>query len=217
MQQAIGGDFEPIGLMERDLLIWQGLQPDGFVIDVGCGSGRLAAPLSPYLQGDYVGTDVVPDLLDYARQQVGRPDWRFELADGLSIPASDGSADVVCFFSVFTHLRHEESYCYLQEAKRVLRRHGRIVFSFLEFSIASHWNVFEGNVAGVHSDQPLNQFMSRDGIESWARHLDLRMVDVFDGDKPFIPLTQPVELEDGQRFEKLGMMGQSVAVLGLPD
>ena len=215
MHQAIGGEFEAMGLMEKDLLVAQGLAPEGFVIDVGCGSGRLAVHLSPYLKGGYLGTDVVPDLLDYARQLVDRPDWRFELADGLTIPAPDSSADVVCFFSVFTHLRHEESYTYLKEARRVLRPGGRIIFSFLEFAIASHWAVFAKNVASVHSDLPLDQFMSRDGIYSWADHLDLTIIDLLDGDVPSIPLAQPVVLESGQKYETLGTLGQSIAVLGL--
>lgn len=44
MSAAIGGEFEAMGLIERDLLISQGLQPDGFVIDVGCGSGPVLKP-----------------------------------------------------------------------------------------------------------------------------------------------------------------------------
>ncbi len=215
MHQAIGGDFEAIGLLERDLLVAQGLRPDDFVIDVGCGSGRLSAPLSTYLTGGYLGTDVVPELLDYPRKSVERPDWRFELVEGLTIPAVDSSADMVCFFSVFTHLRHEESYCYLREAKRVLRPQGRIVFSFLEFALDYVWPVFETNVANIGSDAPLNQFMSRDGITSWARHLDLKVSEIHDGDVPAIPLAKPVSMETGHRYEQLGALGQSIAVLSL--
>src|SRR5439155_15208886 len=120
MQIAIGGEFEAFGILERDLLVQYGLQPAGHVIDVGCGSGRLAKPLSEYLRGPYLGIDIVPDLVDYARDLVGRPDWRFEVASGLEIPERDGRADIVCFFSVFTHLLHEQSYAYLKESRRVL-------------------------------------------------------------------------------------------------
>src|SRR5690349_11468468 len=68
MEEAIGGDFDAIGILERELLIQQGLHPDGCVIDVGCGSGRLARPLAEYLQGSYLGIDVVPALLAHARK-----------------------------------------------------------------------------------------------------------------------------------------------------
>jgi SAM-dependent methyltransferase len=214
MHQAIGGNFESIGLMERDFLIFQGLEPGGFVIDIGCGSGRLAAPLSQYLRGPYLGTDVVPELLEYARTTVDRPDWKFELADGLRIPATEGSADVVCFFSLFTHLLHEESYTYLLEARRVLKPTGRIIFSFLEFAIWSHWSVFESDLAAIGTDAPHNQFMSRDGIQAWATHLEMQVLDIFDGDTPHIPLSEPVTMENGTRYESLGALGQSIAVLG---
>jgi len=51
MQKSIGGEFEAMGIMERELLVQHGLKKDGFVIDVGCGAGRLALPLSDYLGG----------------------------------------------------------------------------------------------------------------------------------------------------------------------
>ena len=53
MELAIGGDFEQIGLLERALLLSEGLQPDAFLIDVGCGSGRLAVQLADFLKGPY--------------------------------------------------------------------------------------------------------------------------------------------------------------------
>ena len=217
MQQAIGGEFEAIGTMELDLLIAAGLQPDGYVIDVGCGSGRLAAPLSRYLTGGYLGTDVVPELLSYASEKAARAEWRFEISLGLEIPAPDACADIVCFFSVFTHLLHEETYRYLQEAKRVLKPTGRIVFSFLEFAIPSHWAVFDATIASIGLDKHLNQFMSRDGIEAWCEHLGLQIEALDDGDKPSIPLRAPVVLEGGQIYEKLGALGQSIAILSLAD
>ena len=155
----------------------------------------------------------MPDLLDYASALVKRPDWQFELVSGLTIPAGDGEAAMVCFFSVFTHLLHEESYSYLREASRVLRPGGKVVFSFLEFSVDEHWNVFADNVDSIGLPHHLNQFMSRDGIEAWARHLELTLEQVYPGDIPYIPLQQPIVLENGQRYETLGTFGQSVAIL----
>lgn len=213
MALAVGGDFEAIGLLERDLLIAHGLKSNSSVADIGCGSGRLALPLSDYLSGSYLGTDVVPELLDYARRLVKRPDWRFELVTGLSIPAADASLDFVCFFSVFTHLLHEESYRYLEEARRVARPAGTIIFSFLEFAVPSHWNVFESTLATLGSESHLNQFMSKDGVEAWAEHLGLELVGIWHGDEAHIPLAAPVVMDDGTRYEKLGTIGQSVAVL----
>lgn len=215
MRAAIGGEFEATGQVLRDLLVFAGLGPDGRVVDVGCGSGRLAIPLSEYLvDGDYLGLDVVPELTAYAARKVGRPSWRFEVPDtALTIPAEDASADLVCFFSVLTHLLHEESYRYLQEAARVLRPEGRIVFSFLEFHIPSHWAVFDHTVASMGTGLHLNQFIERNAIEAWCQHLGLRVVDYLDGDKANIPLSRPVTYDDGRRAEDLAALGQSVAIL----
>ncbi len=213
MELAIGGEFTAFGIIERDILIQYGLRPDDFVIDVGCGSGRLARPLAEYLRGPYLGIDIVPDLLDYAREIVGRPDWRFEVAPGLQIPERDNAADVVCFYSVFTHLLHEQSYVYLQEACRVLKPGGRIVFSFLEFAISSHWTVFAGTVADIGGQHPLNVFIGRDAIRAWAEHLPVEIVAIHDGDKPHVPLRQPVTLDNGTVVSELGNLGQSVCVL----
>jgi ubiquinone/menaquinone biosynthesis C-methylase UbiE len=213
METASGGEFEAIGILERELLIQCGLKPDDYLIDVGCGSGRLAKPLAQYLRGKYLGIDVVPEMLDYARTLVGREDWRFEVASGLAIPEPDGRADMVCFFSVFTHLLHEQSFVYLGDARRVLKPGGSIVFSFLEFAIPSHWAVFAGNVADVGGSQHLNMFMDRDAIRAWAAHLDLEIVSLHDGDKPHIPIPHPLTLEDGRTISNMGSLGQSVAVL----
>ena len=217
MELAVGGEFEAVGLLERETLKHFGLRADDYVIDVGCGSGRLAQPLSQYLTGRYLGIDIVPELVSHARRIGGRPDWRFEVAEGLSIPEKDEAADFVCFFSVFTHLLHEQTYVYLREAKRVLKPRGKIVFSYLDFTVPDHWNIFEFNIRdlGVNS-HPLNMFVSKDAIRIWAEHLGLEVRAIEDGDKPFVPLSEPIVFESGSVVEKVGTIGQSVCVLQKP-
>lgn len=213
MSLAVGGHFEAVGMLEYFLLLQNGLQRDHTVIDVGCGSGRLAVHLRDYLQGTYIGIDVVPDLFQYTKKISNRPDWKFYAAPGLTIPEPDNSADFICFFSVFTHLLHEESYRYLTDARRVLKPNGKIIFSFLEFRIAGHWSIFE---AGLHDDRPdkvITQFMSRDAIEAWAAHLNLSIAEISDGDKPHIKLDKVVRWDDGNEMKEQGMLGQSVCVL----
>ena len=217
MKLAVGGEFEAIGLLELELLKHVGLRQDDYLIDVGCGSGRLARPLASYLTGRYLGIDVVPTLLVYARQLVNRPDWRFETAAGLTIPEDADAADVVCFFSVFTHLLHEQSFLYLREARRVLKPGGRIVFSFLDFTMPGHWAVFEGNVADVGVNaQHLNMFMSKDGIAVWADRLGMEVETIRDGSDSFVPLSSSIRFENGSSMDGCGTLGQSVCVLRKP-
>lgn len=181
MELAVGGgDFAGIGEIMSGLVRHYGLPADGYLIDVGCGSGRLAKPISTYLKGRYLGFDLVPELIAHARRITARPDWRFEVIDHISIPETDGEADMVCFFSVLTHLLHEQGYWYLEEAKRVLRPGGRIIFSFLEFTEPAHWQVFADTLEGTKQRRifPLNVFIDRDALPIWAQHLGLELVEI---------------------------------------
>jgi len=203
MELAIGGGFELIGPIEVALLRHYGLPQDGYLVDVGCGSGRLAKPLSAWLQGRYLGIDLVPALVAHARKIAARPDWRFQVIDHIGIPEADGRADMVCFFSVLTHLTHEQSYWYLEEARRVLKPGGRVVFSFLEFREPVHLKVFLDTVDSVKRKvvMPMNVFIDREAIRVWAEKLGMEVVDIRDG-------ADPVVAE--------GNLGQSLCVLQKP-
>ena len=213
MRSAPGGDFNYIGLVERELVVHLGLRTGDYLIDVGCGSGRLAKPLSEYLTGKYLGIDIVPELVDYARKLVRRDDWRFEVAAGLTIPEADHEADMICFFSVLTHLYHEHSYLYLEEARRVLKPGGKIVFSFLDFTVEAHWPIFENTARNADENAPPNVFVGRDAITAWAAHLDLKIEIIEDAITPFINLRQPLEQPGGVITQGPVAFGQSLCVL----
>ncbi|MBX6374924.1 MAG: class I SAM-dependent methyltransferase [Acetobacteraceae bacterium] len=176
MSLAVGGSYERIGAIERDLLRYAGLADGMALVDLGCGSGRLAHALGTSMRlGSYLGIDVVQALLDYARTKAP-PDYRFVRSVSFELPAPDASADMVCAFSVFTHLLHEETYLYLEDIRRVLKPGGRCVFSFLEFAEPNHWRIFEATVEGrrVGAVPHLNTFIERSTIEAWARQLGFR-------------------------------------------
>jgi len=213
MSLAVGGDYEAVGTLEYLLLKHLGLQADHKLVDVGCGSGRLAFQLREFLSGEYVGIDVVPDLFRYAEKKCNRPDWRFYAAPGTVIPEPDASTDFITFFSVFTHLQFEETYRYLKDAKRVLKPSGKIVFSFLEFRMPSHWNIFQTSLEDARPDKVLNQFMDRDGIRAWANHIGLRVEKFFDGDTAYIPLDRTIRWDDGREYTGMASLGQSTCVL----
>ena len=46
--QAVGGSYEHYGVLEHALLRGEGLRDGSAVIDVSCGSGRLATKLTRY-------------------------------------------------------------------------------------------------------------------------------------------------------------------------
>jgi ubiquinone/menaquinone biosynthesis C-methylase UbiE len=182
MAVAVGGDFERIGRIEAAVVRYAGLRNGMSLIDFGCGSGRLAWALGQSTRIDYLGIDIVQALLDYAATKAPRT-YRFLLNRTLRVPAPDASADMVCAFSVFTHLLHTESYIYMQDILRVLRPGGRLVFSFLEFANPQHWLVFSGTVeAQRNSEAPhLNQFIERNVIDAWCAKLGFEREAFIDG------------------------------------
>lgn len=203
MELAIGGDFEQTGAIEAGLVRHYGPAEGGYVIDVGCGSGRLAKPLSVDPRLRYLGIDLVPQLIEHARRITNRPDWRFEVIDHIAIPEAEGRADLVCFFSVLTHLRHEQGYWYLEEAKRVLKPGGRIVFSFLEFAEPAHWGHFEAALRGAKAGGrgPMDVFHDRNCFPVWAQHLGLEFEEIRSGGDVVVPE---------------GNLGQALCVLRKP-
>ncbi|OYU71176.1 MAG: methyltransferase type 11 [Alphaproteobacteria bacterium PA2] len=200
MEIAIGGNFAEIGAVELALVQHYGLPQDGRLVDVGCGSGRLAQPLSAWMTGSYLGLDLVPDLIAHAARISARADWRFEVVDHIGIPDIDSHANMVCFFSVLTHLQHEQSYWYLEEARRVLKPGGRIVFSFLELCEPVHLQIFRDTVglAKQGATAPMNTFIDRGTIGVWAAELGMGIVDLRGG---------------GDVITAQGALGQSVCVL----
>ncbi|MCB2106459.1 MAG: class I SAM-dependent methyltransferase [Rhodobacteraceae bacterium] len=177
MSRAVGGNYEAVGRLERDLLLTLGLKTPDYVIDVGAGSGRLASAISDMIGVRYLGTDVVPELLAYARTKCGRTDWRFEVVESLVIPEKDGEADFVVFFSIFTHLTEDECWTYLKEAARVTKSDGKIVVSFLNRDIQHHraaaghrlmqwWSRLRGN--GL-----MNTLLGHAALTDWATRLNM--------------------------------------------
>lgn len=216
MEWIVGGQYAQIGILESSALLSLGLQPSHTLVDIGCGSGRLPYALRHYLQGGFLGTDILEETLAYAREKCGRPEWRFVTTFEPAIPAEDASADFVTFFSVFTHLLDEDIYRFLAEARRVLKPGGKVVFSFLDFECETHWPLFEATVGDRNPRRVLNKFVSKGAIRRWARALGFAEEAIWDGYQPWIGLTEPFTYSDGRKAEGVVEFGQSVAVLRRP-
>lgn len=68
------------------------------VLDVGCGPGTNAAHFGG---ADYLGVDINPGYIDYARRRWGR---RFEVADVTTLPEFAGPFDFVLVNSFLHHV-----------------------------------------------------------------------------------------------------------------
>jgi SAM-dependent methyltransferase len=172
MSLAVGGRFEEVGQIEANILRYFGLKDRMSIVDLGCGSGRLAYALTKSGKFEYCGTDVVQPLLDYAATK-SDPTYRFKLNPVISVPVEGNSTDFVVAFSLFTHLLHSETFMYIEDSKRVLRPGGKVIFSFLEFREPAHWWAFEAemNLRRDGGIGHLNCFIERSAIAIWAQRL----------------------------------------------
>ena len=218
MSLYVGGGYEKIGQRELNLLKYFGLKEGNDILDIGCGSGRLAFALKEFLSGKYVGFDILEEPLDYARRKCSREDWEFNLIEENNLLSDLPSFDFITFFSVFTHILDEDIFLYLQESIRHLKPQGRIIFSFLDFECENHWHIFEQNLENRTDKSVMNTFLSKSTIRIWAKKLGLKIDRIHDGNDTFIPILdlRQTELVNENECEKTEF-GQSVAVLSIAD
>ncbi len=145
-----GGDFEAIGreFLGHFVNLAQ-LHRDERVLDLGCGMGRMAKPLTRYLSptGQYWGLDVGRSAIEWCRVHLttAHPNFHFQHLDvrshvynpdghllphELRLPFDDGVFDFVFLTSVFTHLLPADAQHYLAEVARVLKPSGRCLATF---------------------------------------------------------------------------------------
>ncbi|WP_202214159.1 class I SAM-dependent methyltransferase [Methylacidimicrobium sp. AP8] len=103
-----------------------GIRPGQRVLDVGCGTGRLAEHLAQRVgpSGEVLGIDPLPFRLEIARKRA-RPGLSFALGGSDDLPRfADRSWDAVCLNSVFHWIERKEEA--LREIRRILRPGGRL-------------------------------------------------------------------------------------------
>lgn len=160
-----GGDFVAVGnALLGQLQVLCNLKPDGSVLDVGCGIGRMAVPLTKYLdnEGRYEGFDTVKLGIDWCKSNIASryPNFHFEWADIYNktynpsgkihageyvFPYPDESFDLVFLTSVFTHMLPGDVKHYLTEIKRVLRSGGPCLATFFLLNSESLTHIEQGN------------------------------------------------------------------------
>ena len=115
------------------------------VLDMGCGTKMTQAFIGRDLPiRRYVGMDVFSDMIDYLSAEVRDPRFGFHHLDfqndmynpggqmlgaGSILPVPEASFDIVCLFSVFTHLAPHDYVAMLKLLRRYIKSDGTLIFS----------------------------------------------------------------------------------------
>jgi cyclopropane fatty-acyl-phospholipid synthase-like methyltransferase len=125
---------------DAELLMSVGLRPGSRLLDFGCGPGRVAIGLiASEWSGSYLGVEVQNRHVSWATSDITSrfPDFRFVWVDASNdrynpdgsepnrLPVDDAWVDLICAFSVFSHMLSDQTAAYLSEFRRALTSDGK--------------------------------------------------------------------------------------------
>ncbi len=161
------------------------------MLDVGCGIGRTAIPLTAVLseEGAYEGFDITTAAIEWCSAEISSrySNFRFRHIDlfneaynpsgtikgsELTFPYEDERFDLVFLYSVFTHLLPEDLEHYLAEVSRVLKTGGRMLATFFFLNEATLQELSSGVDADPEAAHIARSLLEHDHGE-WAAGSDL--------------------------------------------
>jgi SAM-dependent methyltransferase len=139
------------------------LDPEGRVLEIGCGIGRLVRPLSEKA-AEVIGVDISGEMIRQGREALAdRPNVSLRRTDGDLAGIDDASLDLVYSHIVFQHIPTRKAVIrYFEEAGRVLRGGGLFRFQIdgrpPRLGIPDTWNGVRWTAPEVRRDLAASGF-----------------------------------------------------------
>jgi SAM-dependent methyltransferase len=154
----------------------------GRVLELGCGTGRLTIPLAE--NGvDIVGLDVVPGMVDLAKEKAGGLPIEWIVADVRKFQLGQKFKLIFEAGSVFHHmLTHQDQEAYLARVQEHLEDDGRLVLSIFfpkphnlvssdeeeDWFTAEHPDGYVIRVSGIDKYDALRQVKTETAYRRWT-------------------------------------------------
>jgi len=173
-----GPDFKKSGekFCNEYIVKLGGLKPNHKVLDIGCSIGRLAMPLTKFLNnsGRYFGLDIVPEAIKWCSENITPkyPNFHFILSDNKSMrynpkgkiknskykfPFDGHYFDFIILSSVFTHMLPDDMENYFSEISRVLKIQSKCLITFFLLNEES-LQLIDSNKSKLPFVYQLNEF-----------------------------------------------------------
>lgn len=190
LREHVGdGDFELLGNIYLEFFKTIGeLKPDMNVLDIGCGSGRMAIPLTKYLDKNskYEGFDVSKECIAWCKENITSryPNFMFQHVDifntfynpngtikpeNFKFPYDSDSFDFIYLTSIFTHMLPDDMEQYFSEITRVLKKGGRCFITYFIINQESLECIRQGKSS-------ITFFLIKDGFYSTAKDIPERVI-----------------------------------------
>ena len=171
--------YQYSGLFNTFLLLsCCGLRPEHQVLEPGCGPGRNARFIAPFLdpeRGAFAGFDLSASCIDWAKETITKrfPNAQFVhanikndaynpsgdiLAREYQFPYEDERFDVVFLPSVFTHMDQEGFERYVAEIHRVMKPGGRLLSWYFLIDETRFERACSGEIGGYNITR-LNDYL----------------------------------------------------------
>lgn len=139
------------------------------VLDVGCGVKFTQAIVNHRIPiGRYVGVDVYRPLVDFLRSAVQDPRFEFHHVDFYNerynpdgarlgpdsrLPVPEGASDLICLYSVLTHLDDHDAQLMLRLLRRYVRPDGTLHFTVFLDELSSDGHGVMDHYARVFGEE----------------------------------------------------------------